>query len=310
MANKYTFLGRAYLQGKFLDFKDANISIATQALHYGTAAFGGMRAKVITNKKNKKEIILFRIDKHVKRLANSAKLLGITEGNLVDEKFLKTKILEFIKENKKIISKDFYIRPLIYTSEVGVAPDLSGEKDLLIYGVELGNYFSGAISVCVSSLRRQEDNMIPGKGKISGSYYISSFAKQEAQNRGFDDAVLLNMSGKVSEGSAMNIFMVRDGVLVTTPTTENILEGITRDSVLKLAEFLKIPFVERQIDVSELYVAEEIFFTGTAAKLTACKKIEMYEKNSDMPILKKLSGELEKAFVNPKHKFASWILKV
>jgi branched-chain amino acid aminotransferase len=305
---KFNFLQKAFLQGKWLDFQDANISIGTQALHYGTAAFGGLRARVVKNGA-KKEVVLFRLDKHAKRLSDSAKLLGAKNEEFTKPEYIKGKILEFVDKNS-YVENDIYIRPLVYTSEVGIAPNLNVEKDLLIYGVELGNYFSGAISVCISSLRRQEDNMIPGKGKITGSYYISSFAKAEAQNRGFDDAILLNMSGKVSEGSAMNIFMVKDGVLYTTPTTENILEGITRDSVMKLAEHLGIKVVERQIDVSELYLASEVFFTGTAAKITSCKKIEMFEKSEDMPICKKLSDELEKVFSGENQEFKDWLTKI
>jgi branched-chain amino acid aminotransferase len=153
--------------------------------------------------------------------------------------------------------------------------------------------------------------MIPGRGKISGSYYISAAAKAEAHARGFDDAIMLTQSGKVSEGSAMNIFIVRDRVLITPPVTESILEGITRKSVIELAKSLGIEVVERQIDLSEiLYCADEVFFTGTAAKITPCKRIENQEMNSERPVCTKLQEELNKVFTQKDHKFVNWITRI
>ncbi|MCX8513801.1 MAG: aminotransferase class IV [Candidatus Pacebacteria bacterium] len=212
-------------------------------------------------------------------------------------KYFEKSILDFIKKND-YIDTDYYIRPLIYISDLGLSPNLNANKSLLIYGVELGDYLSNnGVNVCVSSYRRQEDNMIPGRGKISGSYYISSAAKAEALDRGFDEAILLNMSGKVSEGSAMNIFMVRDSTLYTTLGTDNILEGITRRSIIEIANLLKIKFIERQIDISELmYVAEEVFFSGTAAKMTMVNKIEGKAVSKERVIFNKINKELENVF--------------
>jgi branched-chain amino acid aminotransferase len=303
------FLNRAYLGGKWVDFKDAKVSIATQALHYGTAAFGGMRAQV-RDVDGKREVLLFRIDEHALRLSRSAVMLGC-EKTKFPASFIKEKILEFVEQNKDV-AKDFYIRPLIYTSQLGLTPTLEAEKDFLLYGLELGDYLAtDGVSVCISSYRRQEDTMIPGRGKISGSYYISAGAKAEAHARGFDDAIMLTQSGKVSEGSAMNIFMVRDGVLITPPVTECILEGITRKSVIQLAKSMNIEVVERQIDLSEiLYCADEVFFTGTAAKITPCKKVENITLNSDRPICQKLQKALSDVFEGKNSEFASWVTRL
>jgi branched-chain amino acid aminotransferase len=153
--------------------------------------------------------------------------------------------------------------------------------------------------------------MIPGRGKISGSYYISAGAKAEAHARGFDDAIMLTQNGKVSEGSAMNIFMVRDGVLITPPVTESILEGITRKSVIQIAKSAGIEVVERQIDLSEiLYCADEIFFTGTAAKITPCKKVENISFSNERPICQKLQKALNNVFENSDGEFQGWITRI
>lgn len=228
MAQK-NFLPLAYHQGTWKPFSEANISIATHSLHYGTAAFGGMRA--IPNPLNSEEILLFRLDRHAKRLADSAKFLGydITPDTIAHL------IREFVQKNKP--TKPIYIRPLIYTSDLDLSPRLHDiEMDFLIYGLELGDYLSSdGIRVTMSSWMRQMDNSFPLRGKISGAYITSALAKTEAVKRGFDDAILMNARGKVSEGSAMNIFIVRNGKVRTPAVTEDILEGITRDSVITIA---------------------------------------------------------------------------
>ncbi len=272
------FLPKAYLQGRIIDFKDANISIATHALHYGTAAFGGMRVEPSSKKPG--SVNLFRPELHLKRLSDSARLLGYS---LTESQILKI-ITEFIAANPG--DKPYYLRPLAYTSDLGIAPRTHDvEFDLLVYGVEMGEYLSSdGISCCFSSWTRGEDRGLPLRGKISGSYVTSALAKTEAINRGFDEAILLNSRGKVAEGSAMNIFMVRDGVLVTPPVTADILEGITRRSILEIATKQGLKTVERDIDKSELILAEEVFLTGTAARITPVKRIEQYDLPDTRPI--------------------------
>lgn len=305
----FKYLPKVYIEKEFVDFANAKISVATNAFQFGTCAWGGMRV-IFRKTETSKEYLIFRLDEHVKRLFDSSKMLFLKD-QIFTEDFLKTKILDFINENKNI-EKDFYIRPIVYASGLGPMPTFSVEKDFLIYGTELGNYLEPeGISVCISSFRRQEDIMIPTRGKIGGAYYISCAAKSEAQERGFDDAIMLTQNGKVSEGSAMNIFMVRDNVLITPPGTESILEGITRKSVIEIAKSLGIEVVERSVDLSELtFKAQEVFFTGTAAKLALCKKIEHVNLQNQKNIFNKIKNRLDEIYDLKIQEFENWITKI
>jgi branched-chain amino acid aminotransferase len=298
------FLPIAYFQNQFVPFKDANVSIATHALHYGTGAFGGLRG--LPDPANPNQILLFRLNKHAARLSNSARLLNF---DLPADKIQAT-ITEFVKKNKPTTS--FYIRPFVYTSGLGIAPRLHNvEKDFFVYGIELGDYLSpDGVSCRISSWCRQEDRSLPLRGKISGAYITSSLAKTEAVESGFDEAILLNSSGKVSEASGMNIFIVRNGTLIAPGFDQDILEGITRDSILTIARDLGIPIVERPVDKSELFIADEVFLSGTAAKITPVKKIEMYELGRDRPITDKLREKVMAITENRDAKYADWVFKV
>lgn len=298
------FLPIAYFQNQFVPFKDANVSIATHALHYGTGAFGGLRG--MPDPANPNQILLFRLNRHAARLSNSARLLNF---DLPADKIQAT-ITEFVKKNKPTTS--FYIRPFVYTSGLGIAPRLHNvEKDFFVYGIELGDYLSpDGVSCRISSWCRQEDRSLPLRGKISGAYITSSLAKTEAVESGFDEAILLNSSGKVSEASGMNIFIVRNGTLIAPGFDQDILEGITRDSILTIARDLGIPIVERPVDKSELFIADEVFLSGTAAKITPVKKIEMYELGRDRPITDKLREKVMAITENRDAKYADWVFKV
>lgn len=301
---KMKFLPIAYVQGEFKPFEDANISIATHALHYGTAAFGGLRGHV--DPKNPDGATLFRIDKHVNRLKNSGTFL---QADFTEEQIEKA-IVEFIKKNKP--TKPFYIRPLIYLSDTGIAPRVhNAEKDLLIYGLEMDDYLPAeGVKVCFSSWMRQPDNSMPLRGKISGAYITSSLAKTEAIERGFDEAILLRTDGKVSEASAMNLFIVRDGTVFTPGVDQDILEGITRASIIEVCKDLEIPVVERQIDKSELYIADEVFLSGTAARITPVSQVESTKKSVNGEITKKLKAELDKISRGNHPKYKHWSTKI
>jgi len=298
---KYNFLSKAFLQGKFIDFKDANISVATHALHYGTAAFGGLRGYI--NPDNQNQVFLFRLKDHCKRLANSAKYLNY---NLSSQKIEKT-ILDFVKINSP--KNSFYIRPLAYASDLGISPRLHNlEKDLLIYGIELGDYLSADGVTCrFSSWHRQEDRSLPLRGKISGAYITSSLAKTEAQMSGFDEALLLNSKGKIAEATGMNLFIVRDGKLITPGFEEDILEGITRDSVIKIAKDFDIPVQERAVDKSEILIADEAFLCGTAAKISPILKVENYTLPEPKPITTKLKAKLSQITLNKDPNYQDWV---
>ena len=180
-----------------------------------------------------------------------------------------------------------------------------------MYGLELGDYLSpDGVSCRISSWHRQEDRSLPLRGKISGAYITSSLAKTEAVDAGFDEAILLNAQGKVCEASGMNIFMVRNGTLYTPSMNQDILEGITRDSILTLAREFGIPTEERAIDKSELFIADELFLSGTAARLTPISRVENYTFSKDRPISEKIREKLSAITENRDPDHSDWVFKI
>ena len=300
----HNFLETAYFQNKFVPFKEANISIATHALHYGTGAFGGMRG--LPNPEQPSQILLFRLDRHCSRLSDSAKLLNY---DLPADK-IKQIIIDFVRKNQP--DKPFYIRPFVYTSDLGIAPRLHKiEKDFFIYGLELGDYLPpDGISCRISSWYRQEDRSLPLRGKISGAYITSSLAKTEAVESGYDEAILMNSQGKICEASGMNIFMVRNGKLITPGFNQDILEGITRDSILTIAKDMGIETEERAIDKTELFIADEVFLSGTAAKVTPVKQIESYHLSNNRPLTEQIKQKLTAITKNKEAEYQDWIDKI
>ena len=300
----HQFLPYAWFGGKCVPFAEATLSVATHALHYGTGAFGGMRA--LPNPADANEILLFRADRHARRLSQSAKLL-LTE---LSEDTIHSAIHQFLQANKP--SCPVYLRPFVYTSDLGIAPRLHNiETDFLIYGLELGDYLSPeGVSCRISSWTRQEDRSLPLRGKISGAYITSSLAKTEAVKSGFDEALLLNSRGKVSEASGMNLFIVRDGVLITPGVDQDILEGITRASVLELAKTMGIPTLERPVDKSELFIADEVFLSGTAAKVTPVRRVETTELSSERPVMNALRDRITAITDGRDPAFDHWVTRV
>jgi branched-chain amino acid aminotransferase len=200
----------------------------------------------------------------------------------------------------------------VYTSDLGIAPRLHDiQTDFLIYGIELGDYLSPeGVSCRISSWTRQEDRSLPLRGKISGAYITSSLAKTEAVRSGFDEALLLNSRGKVSEASGMNLFLVRDGVLITPGVDQDILEGITRASVLELARAMGIPVLERAVDKTELFVADEVFLTGTAARVTPIRRIETTDLSAPRPLMERLRDRLTAITEGNDPEYDHWISRV
>jgi branched-chain amino acid aminotransferase len=298
------FLPIAYFKGQFIPFEQATVSIATHALHYGTGAFGGLRG--IPNPTNPDQVLLFRLDRHAARLSSSARFLHY---DLPAAKIRDT-IVAFVKQNQPRSS--FYIRPFVYTSDLGIAPRLHNiEHDFFVYGLELGDYLSAdGVSCRVSSWCRQEDRSFPLRGKISGAYITSSLAKTEAVDSGFDEAILLNTQGKVCEATGMNIFMVRNGTLYAPGVEQDVLEGITRDSILTIARNLGIPVVERPIDKSELFIADEVFLCGTAAKVTPIKQIENYKLSPDRPLTMKFKEILTSITEGRNDDYKDWVFPI
>lgn len=261
----------AFFRGKIVPYSEAKVGVLTHALNYGTAAFGGLRAYW---NEDKKQLFLFRPYDHYRRFLNSAKLLCM-EFDQTPESLTEISLDLLRVENYHC---DVYLRPLAYKADESIGVKLHGVTDeFSIVVVPFDRYVTNDTNahVTFSSWRRVDDNIIPARGKISGSYANSAFIKTDALRAGFDEALVLTGDGHVSEGSAENIFMVRDGQLVTPSITENILEGITRRTVIDLArEELGLSVVERAIDRTEIYLCEELFLTGTAAQITVVTRVD------------------------------------
>jgi len=300
----HQFLPYAWFGGRCVPFEQATVSVATHALHYGTGAFGGMRA--IPNPNDGNEILLFRADRHARRLSQSARLLMAE----LPEETIHEAIHAFLRANRPTCP--IYLRPFVYTSDLGIAPRLHDiQTDFLIYGIELGDYLSPeGVSCRISSWTRQEDRSLPLRGKISGAYITSSLAKTEAVKSGFDEALLLNSRGKVSEASGMNLFVVRDGVLITPGVDQDILEGITRASLLELARSMDIPVLERPVDKTELFVADEVFLSGTAARVTPVRRIETTDTPTERPIMNRLRDRLTAITEGRDPAFEHWVKRI
>jgi len=300
----HQFLPYAWFGGRIVPFAEATVSVATHALHYGTGAFGGMRA--LPNPADPGEILLFRADRHARRLSQSARLL-LCE---LEEATILSSLEQMLRANRP--TRPIYLRPFVYTSDLGIAPRLHDiQTDFLIYGIELGDYLSReGVSCRISSWCRQEDRSLPLRGKISGAYITSSLAKTEAVKSGFDEALLLNSRGKVSEASGMNIFVVRDGTLITPGVDQDILEGITRASILELARNVGIPVVERAVDKTELFIADEVFLSGTAARVTPVRRIESTDLPSHRPVMERLRDRLTAITEGRDPDYDHWVTRI
>ncbi|MGD1862832.1 MAG: branched-chain amino acid transaminase [Leptolyngbyaceae cyanobacterium] len=295
------FLPIAYFQKKFCPFAEATLSIATHGLHYGTGAFGGLRG--LPDPANPQQILLFRLERHCQRLSQSAQFLMYE----LEAGKIKSVIIDFVKKNRP--TEPFYIRPLVYTSDLGIAPRIHDvEHDFAVYGLPLGDYLSpNGITCRISSWQRPSDLNLPLRGKITGCYINSSLAKTEAKQSGFDEAIMLNAQGKVSEASGMNIFLVREGTLITPSVDQDILEGITRNSIMQIAQDMGLTVVERAVDRTELLIADEVFLCGTAARIAPVKQVENYTLPSDRPITEKLQVTLKAIVENREPTYRDWV---
>jgi len=258
----------AFFKGEFVPIGEAKVSIMSQALNYGIGAFGGIRAYW---NETQQQLYIFRLADHVLRLFNSCKLFNTTLPYSMDD--VKRIIVELLR--REGYREDAYIRPLIYNATEDITPRLfDATFELACFSRPQGHYIQLQVRACVSSWNRLDDNIIPSRGKITGGYVNSAFAKSEAHWNGYDEAIVLNQDGHAAEGSAMNLFIVREGVLITPPVTDNVLEGITRKTVLQLAREANIATVERSIDRTELYIADEVLFCGTGAQVAALIEID------------------------------------
>ncbi len=261
----------AYFKGRIVPYSEAKVGVLTHALHYGTAVFGGLRGYW---NEEEEQLFIFRPRDHYKRFLLSAKILRMEVSYTIEDLVQITKDLLRAEGHRT----DVYIRPLLYLSDEVIGVRLHGlHPELTMVSVPFGTYVTNDTNahVTFSSWRRIDDNMIPPRGKIAGAYVNTALIKSDAELAGFDEALVLTQDGHVSEGSAENIFIVRDGVLITPPVTDNILEGITRRTIIQLArEELGLPVVERPIDRTEIFICDELFLTGTAAQVTAVTRVD------------------------------------
>jgi branched-chain amino acid aminotransferase len=261
----------AFFAGQIVPLAEAKVSIMTHALNYGTGCFEGIRAYW---NEEQEQLYVFRLTEHFERMHRSCRIMRIHLPYSVSE--LNEITLELLA--KEGYRQDIYVRPLAYKADELVGVRLHDLTDgFAIFALPFGRYIEreeGA-HVCISSWRRVDDNAVPARAKITGAYVNSAFAKTDAVLSGYDEALVLTQTGHISEGSAENFFMVRDGHLVTPPVTSNILEGITRETIIVLArEEMGLHTVQRSIDRSEVYICEEAFLTGTGVQVAAITQVE------------------------------------
>lgn len=259
-----------FLNGDYVEAQEAKIPVRTHAFLYGTSVFEGIRAYYNSDEN---QMYAFRVKEHFERLFKSAKIMWMNSPYSLEDCCNITK--ELLKRNN--YRQDAYIRPTLYKSSIKVGPTLTDNEDsFLIFTTPFGDYFDSnrGLNLCVSSWRRTSDNAIPPRAKVSGAYANAALIKTDAHEAGFDDAVVLSESGQVTEGSAMNIFLVSNGKLITSAATDDILIGITRNTVLELAKELGVPVEERSIDRTELYLADEVFCCGTGAQIVHVESID------------------------------------
>lgn len=261
----------AFFEGAIVPIEQAHVSITCNTLHYGTGCFGGLRA--FWNEEEGRQYLFRPID-HYRRLLASAKLIfsriDYTPEQLVDI------TVELLR--REAFGRNAYVRPIVYKDDGVFRVQLHDAKDrIAIFSQPVGSYIhaQGTLKVAVSSWRRVDDTMIPARGKLNGAYINSALAKTEANLAGYDEALVLNQDGHVSEASSANVMIVRDGVLITPPITANVLEGITRRTVMHLARHeVGLDVVERQVDKSELFIADEVFLCGTGVQIAAIGQVE------------------------------------
>ena len=270
----------AFFRGEFVPLREANINVMTHAFNYGTAVFEGIRAYWNADEE---QLFALELIAHYTRIRTSAALLMMEVRQTPEE--LADITVELLRRDG--LREDVYLRPIVYKSSETIGVRLHNlDADITIFGVPFGQYIDteGGIRAQVSSWRRTDDNAIPARGKITGAYVNGALAKSESQLNGFDEAIVLTADGHVSEGSAENLFIAKDGLLVTAPVTDNILEGITRRRLMAMArEELNVEVVERSIDRTELYVADEVFLCGTGAQISPVIEIDRRPVGSGRP---------------------------
>ena len=299
-----------HFKGNIVSVKDANVNIMTHALHYGTAVFEGIRGNW---NEDEQKMFVFRMHEHYVRLLQGAKMLLMDIPYSADD-FCEITV-DLIKKSQ--YQQDLYIRPLVYKSEELVANLKLQElgSDFALMMVPFGAYLEsdGALKCCTSSWRRVDDTIIPPRVKISGHYVNSILAKTEATLAGFDEAIMLTQDGYVSEGSGENLFLINQNTLITPPVADNNLTGITRDSAIKIAkDELGLQILERRIRRSELYFADEVFLTGTAAHIQSVGQLDNRNIGDGLPgkITSQINEVYQQAIRGNNRKYRNWCTEI
>lgn len=292
-----------FYQGEIVNEKEVNISIRCKALNYGLGCFEGIRAYYDSSTD---QLYAFKLEEHYKRFLDSCKILNIKLPYNVED--LSKATIEVLRANN--YKCNAYIRPMAFKGSSNVSPSLVDDDDrIVIYCQPMNKYASKeALSVCVSSWNRLHDNALPARAKITGSYVNSALANMEAIQNGYDEAIFLTSEGYVAEGSSENIFIVRDGKLLTPAASECILEGITRKLVIELAKNeLNMEVIERRIARTELYSADEVFFSGTAMEVTPVTEVDrrVVGKGEPGPVFRKIQGLFGELTVGRMERYAS-----
>ena len=299
----------AYFKGKFVPFDQAKISVANNTFQYGTGIFEGIRAYWNADQR---QLYVFRLVEHFARMLRNCRVLKLDIGK--DEKELSEITVELLRKNHP--ETDTYVRPIAYVDSEGLGPKFVGyPTGFAIYTIPLGDYIdvSSGIKVAFSSWRRINDNTIPARCKVTGGYVNSALAKTEALEHGYDEAIFLTENGFISEGSAENIFLIRGGKLITPALSEDILEGITRETVIELArEELGLETVERPIGRTELYVADEAFLCGTGAQVSPMIEVDKRPLGNGRigPITAKIQALYFDVVKGKQKKYMRWLTSV
>jgi branched-chain amino acid aminotransferase len=261
----------AYFEGNFVPVEEAKVSVMTHAFNYGTGMFEGIRGYYSAKEDN---ILIFKLKEHIDRFTRNFRVICMDIPESFED--IERICLEVVRRSE--FREDVYLRPICYKSDLSLGPTVKGVTSrFCCYAIKLGLYcdIEAGLDVAVSSWRRLSDNAIPSRVKTTGSYINSSLAATEAKQAGFHEAIFLREDGSVAEGSAMNIFMVLDGKLITPPSTADILVGVTRNTIMQLAkEQLGLEVVERTIARTELYVCDELFFCGTGAQVAPVRSVD------------------------------------
>ena len=303
---KLTLSKYVWFDGKYVLSKNAKVPITTHAIHYGTSIFEGIRAYW-----NGKNLYVFRLDEHVKRFRRSGQFYNISLN--FSDKVITDAITGICKKNK--IKKSCYIRPFYFVGDYGINLHVTEKAptNVAIFTFPFGNLFNkNGISAGVVSWRKFSDLATPSQAKMGGNYLNSIIATQEAKRNGVDEAILLDHNGNVSEAPGENIFIVRDGQLITPSLASSALEGITRDAVIKIARDLDIDVVERYITRDELVMSDEVFLTGTAAEITPVISINSKKIGNGKPgvITKKMMQEYTDIVMNKNDDYSHWLTEV